>query len=110
MELCLHIKLSPTIGKHPRAGEGGTREGPQVIEDRDPVPPLLGVVDKGTDVRRLTAVGDTWTEDHGVITWKNQNLINECQLTSANQGGQIYTYSQCIPDKYATQLSHYNID
>lgn len=100
----LHIKLSPTISKHPGAGKGGTRQGPQVIEDRDPVPPLLGVVDKGTDVGRLTAVGDTWTEDHCVITWKrqNQNLINECQLTSANQGGQICTYSQCIPGKYAT--------
>ena len=88
----LHIKLqSPTIGKHPGAGEGGTRQGPQVIEDGDSVPPLLGIVDKGTDVGRLTAVGNPWTEDHCVITWKrqNQNLINERLLTSANGGGQI---------------------
>ena len=106
----LHIinKLSPTISKHPGAGEGGTRQGPQVIEDRDPVPPLLGVVDKGTDVGRLTAVGNTWTEDHCVITWKiqNQNLINdrapinECQSRGLNLYLiSVHSKQICYPNK-----------
>lgn len=61
---------APTISKHAWAGQWGTGQGPQVVQDGDPVPPLLGVVDERTDIGRLTAVGYTRTQNHSEVTCK----------------------------------------